>query len=701
MCCCGRGSHESNMRSGGLHGPTDTRSCTDKFSLLLLLSYTLGMIVVTAYVADLGDPYILLNGVDSFGNVCGKNNDVDRYDGNLYGANTKLDMTDFSNLYYVDPTDSNAAAVCVRTCPTTTGTTSLSTGVCLTDQTGYGPYRVPAAVFTSSNNSYYNTEATANGCPPNTYSTYELANRCIPNPADATSITTTFTSGSGIFASYTAIAEGLEYTREITNDFYTARYEIAYCMLIALGASMLMIILMRFTVKVVVYVVIFSTLLAACGATAMLWIEYKTRVDQINNARDSADTNGQSVEVVSEEQETTRDYFLAGSIIASVITFLLLIVIVAMRKRIRMAIAVFEEASKSIGATPSIFISPFLTFSILAGFLVYWVYVTMYLMTLQEYYTDETTGFVAFQWETDSGQTYPDEDTWNFLFAYWLVGMLWITQFILAAATFTVAGAVVAWYFSGPHDGYKKVEGHHKGFFGSIGRLIRYHLGTIALGSLIIAIIQAVRAILTYIQHKTKGKTGKVAKFVLTCCHCCLWCLEKCMKYINKNAYIECSIHGYSFCSSAYTAFSTLVHNILLVSAVNGIGFLMLTLTKVMVSAGSALAAYAQLYDDDTVKDSLWIVLLFVTFMAWIIADAFLDLYATAIDAVLLCFLEDKKWNDGSCEEKRYHCGRSLQKFLLSQSKHLGHSMKHPTTGDEESVYGKKLNSNTHTVSEV
>ena len=26
-------------------------------------------------------------------------------------------------------------------------------------------------------------------------------------------------------------------------------------------------------------------------------------------------------------------------------------------------------------------------------------------------------------------------------------------------------------------------------------------------------------------------------------CQCCLWCLEKVLKYVNKNAYIECSIH--------------------------------------------------------------------------------------------------------------------------------------------------------------
>ena len=62
----------------------------------------------------------------------------------------------------------------------------------------------------------------------------------------------------------------------------------------------------------------------------------------------------------------------------SVISFLLLIVVVAMRNRIRTAIAIFEEASKALGATPVLFVTPFTTYIWLSCFIVYWVYFTMY-----------------------------------------------------------------------------------------------------------------------------------------------------------------------------------------------------------------------------------------------------------------------------------------------------------------------------------
>jgi hypothetical protein len=78
-------------------------------------------------------------------------------------------------------------------------------------------------------------------------------------------------------------------------------------------------------------------------------------------------------------------------------------------------------------------------------------------------------------------------------------------------------------------------------------RLLRFHLGTAAFGSFIIAIIQLLRIILKYIEHNIKdwekrGFKGPILwafKAFLKCAHCLLWCFEKCMKFININAYIE------------------------------------------------------------------------------------------------------------------------------------------------------------------
>jgi hypothetical protein len=81
----------------------------------------------------------------------------------------------------------------------------------------------------------------------------------------------------------------------------------------------------------------------------------------------------------------------------------------------------------------------------------------------------------------------------------------------------------------------------------SLWRLIRYHLGSVAFGSFIIALIQLIRMIMQYVEKKLSKKGGPIAGImgpILKCCQCCLWCFEKCMKFLNRNAYIEVAIYG-------------------------------------------------------------------------------------------------------------------------------------------------------------
>lgn len=90
----------------------------------------------------------------------------------------------------------------------------------------------------------------------------------------------------------------------------------------------------------------------------------------------------------------------------------------------------------------------------------------------------------------------------------------------------------------------------------------RYHLGTLAFGSLILAICKAIRATLEYIDHKLNKYNNAFVKGILCCLRCFFWCLEKFIKFINRNAYIMCAIHGKNFCRSARSAFNLLLRNI-------------------------------------------------------------------------------------------------------------------------------------------
>lgn len=121
------------------------------------------------------------------------------------------------------------------------------------------------------------------------------------------------------------------------------------------------------------------------------------------------------------------------------------------------------------------------------------------------------------------------------LFARWynIFILLWMIQFMIGCQHMVISGAVATWYFVKDKSnlGYPILH--------STYNLVRYHLGSVALGAFLIALVQFIRVVLCIIQKYLKNKQGKCVDCVLKCCHCCLYMFETILKYITRNAYIE------------------------------------------------------------------------------------------------------------------------------------------------------------------
>jgi hypothetical protein len=63
----------------------------------------------------------------------------------------------------------------------------------------------------------------------------------------------------------------------------------------------------------------------------------------------------------------------------------------------------------------------------------------------------------------------------------------------------------------------------------------RFNLGTLAYGSLIIAICQIIRAIIEYVNHKLKKYDNEVTRAIMCMFRCLFWCLEKFLRFVNRN----------------------------------------------------------------------------------------------------------------------------------------------------------------------
>jgi choline transporter-like protein 2/4/5 len=116
---------------------------------------------------------------------------------------------------------------------------------------------------------------------------------------------------------------------------------------------------------------------------------------------------------------------------------------------------------------------------------------------------------------------------------YNFFGYLWVTQFLVAICQTTVAGAIGSWYWV-----REKKEIPAFPVLSSFYRVVRYHLGSMAFGSLIIAIVKFIRAMLAWLQRRLKGAQFAPLVLFLKCLSCCFAVYERFLKFLNKNAYI-------------------------------------------------------------------------------------------------------------------------------------------------------------------
>lgn len=76
---------------------------------------------------------------------------------------------------------------------------------------------------------------------------------------------------------------------------------------------------------------------------------------------------------------------------------------------------------------------------------------------------------------------------------FYVIGLIWMSEFIFACQQLTIAGAVAYWYFRKPIE---------SPVIHAIAKLVKYHLGSVAKGSFLITLFKIPRLILTYLYAK-------------------------------------------------------------------------------------------------------------------------------------------------------------------------------------------------------
>ncbi|CAM6031314.1 unnamed protein product, partial [Sphagnum compactum] len=287
-----------------------------------------------------------------------------------------------------------------------------------------------------------------------------------------------------------------------------------------------------------------------------------------------------------------------------------LLIVTVMRKRIQLVAMLFKEAGKAISAMPFLLLQPIWTLLTLSLISFVWLYGLIYLQSTRYPFVDAKTGFVLYKLES-----FYKYMKWYHMFAY-----LWVVHFVFSCQHFVIAGSVSFWFFK------RSRRELNCPLLQTIGLLIRYHLGSIALGSLLVASVKVLRLLFKRVDsllNRYKDSCSRAIK----CCRCCLWCFEKFVVYINKNAYIEIAIYGDSFCVGAHKAFTLLSTNALRVLALNSVGDFLLFLAKICVVAATVFIGIELINEKSHLLHFYWAPIVTAALFAYFVSHCFLSVY--------------------------------------------------------------------------
>jgi len=617
------------------------RHCTDCFCTLLLIMVWLVTTAIGLYAYQNGDYRLALYPLD--------------YDGNVCGTDFKEDMTEYPYLLYLN---TYTGGVCVKECPHLEGVVSNNVSDVRTLIT-YGGVWQPSsnqselstdfirmaptylnssdAIFCTDNICYPDNSPVASwyaagvnrglGFAYYAADTYELFNRCYVTSEAQLAISNQTQSESVL---------NIPYPQEILLTLYADVWETKEIVFgfgfgVAFGVSFIYIFFMRLPclLSVMIWGSIGLTYVVFGAASYFSWTTAELY-------------KGQTPQTVPDEWVAI---LYACSLFAAIVLAILMAITCCLRNQIQISIGCVKEAARAINRMPLILMVPVLQSLAFIACLGIFAFYGAYLASMG------TINVKEFPIDIDSGaeiavRTYDFDGMVEFMAWFLLFSAFWTSNFIVAIGDLVVAMCVSRWYF---HKDKRRVG--NCVVFSSIANTLLYHTGTLAFGSLLIAIVQIIRAILERIRRRLRRADSKVANSIIGCCQCCFCILESCIRFLNKNAYVQTAIFGTGFVQSCRQAFYLMVRNAGRVGAVSFVSASILIVGKLFISAITTGLSYIALINSEHEVYHVAGPMVVIFFISYIVSDIFMSVFYMGIKSILHCFVADEEMFNGEYAE--------------------------------------------------
>jgi len=194
------------------------------------------------------------------------------------------------------------------------------------------------------------------------------------------------------------------------------------------------------------------------------------------------------------------------------------------------------------------------------------------------------------------------------------------------------------------------------------------HMGSVAFGALIVAIVEAIKLVFDYLHAKLKETSGagsnKAVGCILSCIGCCLSCFERFIRFINRHAYIQIAMTGENFCKAAEESFFLIMRFWAQLGVVHGIGEVFVGIGTLFITVLSTMVGYLIITKTSLNQDILspFAPTLVFFFISYVVGHNFMSIYGMSADTIIHCFCMDEEIHEK--EGGAQHAPELLRSFI-------------------------------------
>lgn len=353
--------------------------------------------------------------------------------------------------------------------------------------------------------------------------------------------------------------------------------------------------------------------------------------------------------VAPAEDTAMQTLYTAAAVVTTLCLILFVIAIILLRKQIVRCVAIVKESTAVFRDVPFLMVWPLVGTGFCVGILIYGLIVSQFIVTQSPATWAQMNATIAPVVAGNANANTKlaelnalDPSTRQVLFMLIHVfGVIWLVYFTQACTYTTYASVPSVWYFSHENGELPNTIKFGCGVVPLLcgaWRVISKHLGTMAFGSLTLAVLTFIRLLLEYLDKKTKklqeGHGGFVLRLMFCCVKCFLFCLHRTLKYLVQHSYIYVAIKGDSFCAACFAVFGLIGDSggqLMVNRMVGGILALVITLS---IPSACAVLCFAWL-DNNTAIPPTWPA--FAVFVCGlVIANGIAQVFKCVIDTIFV-----------------------------------------------------------------